>query len=378
MDYYHGMQPVDFIKLIQDIKANGGFEDYPVPLGPDVSTLEMSDYVRTKVINPRHMGEMAYGNGPQRIGDGFDIPQKLINAQNTSIKDALNVYMPTSVLQQFMCTYFRGDFINDVYFAAVPKQTVPSIDITTKRAKRAPNAPWVYTLNLETDERKSLSRHYFTEIETHLIRSIVKTRPELLAVTIAYQACAMAFLDKLQDAFKEDASLSDAERERGLKIQRVLQSNWTVTSNFAQEIIPAICLAYYRRDPSLKSEPTSGDFEKGIRFAMRIGVFQRHCEASDDPIRKFTCPAMGTILGASVIAVKGETCTREAADKAADKAKGPTMGGMFAMIYQQVKKADWHHHPATQIDYLSHHRARATLMLGRAFPTRLIAYVAGT
>ena len=365
------MQPVDFVKLIQDIRAKGGFEDYPMPLGPDLSVFNVGDGNRSKLTNPKHMGDKAYGHGPQILDRSkLDIPQELIDAQHQSIRDALNTYMPAPVLMQFMCGYFRSDFFNDISFYEVPKQRLPDIDYLRPRRKREPNAPWYYSFNLDTTDRKSLRRHYFTEIETHLVRSICKKRPELLATTMAYQGAVLSYLNHLKTAIDDDGSLTVAERERALKIHGELNRNWKATINFTNEILPAICLAYFHRDPSLKSEPSAQDFERGMRFALKIGVFQRQQPAPDGTMRDFKCPAMAVITTTSMGGAQAEACQRPA--------EGKKMGALFAMIYQRVKQLGVPHHADLLMEDMSNRRASMTLLLARAYPSRLIAYVAGT
>ncbi len=364
------MQEVDFAKLVKDIKAKGGFEDYPVPLGPDLSNINIGNPTRHLLKNPVHMGDKAYDHGPYTFYETMlEIPQELVDAQHQSFKDALQIFMPLQILQQFMCGYFRANVLDNVNFYKVGQQ-LPDIDRGTKRRKGEPSAPWYYTFNLHNAKRKSLKRHYYTAIETYVVRSICKKRPELLATVLAYQSAGIAFLDKLKTALEQDKDLTDTERKRALKIQGVLESNWIKSSNFSRELLPAICLAYFVRDPSLKSDPNANDFEQGLRFAMKIGMFQNHATSESGRSAKFSCPAMTNVMSGSVAAVKDEACARPTETK--------KMGGLFVMIYQQIKKHQTPGVPVVDVKEVTERQARTTLILARAYPARLVSCVYGT
>ena len=363
------MQPVDFTKLIQDIRAKGGFEDYPAPLGPDLSVFNIDHPNRGALRNPIHMGDKAYRHGPDELKHStIQIPQALIDAQHQSFRDALSTYMPTPVLMQFMCSYFQSDFFDNISFYELRSQWLPSIDTSRPRYKREPHAPWYQSFSIDGSKRKSLRRRYFTEIEVHVVQSICKKRPELLATTMAYQASVMSYFNHLQAVIEQDETLSGAERERALKIHGELKNPWSA-NNFSIELLPAICLAYFQRDPSLKSEPMADDFERGMRFALKIGLFQHHYPKSDGTVGEFKCPAMTTITTTSMGHAGDEACQRPA--------EGKKLGGLFAMIYGRVKQLGLPAHSDLEMADISHRQASVTLLLARAFPSRLLAYVVG-
>jgi len=322
------MKPLDFNDVVDFIKAEKGFEDYETPLGPDCRSIDSG------LKNPRFPGDEAYGNGPVFLGRlRVNIPQELIEAQSRSFRDALRIYMNPKHIGSFMCTFYRGNFLSDPSFLKIADQEM-------YLGRRS--ADDRFTLDLETPKRKSRNRTYYTDVEKKIVTDVCRSTPELRTTVLAYQAGFMAYLEQLKSAFtrNDGGRLTERERERGVLVADKLIKPWS-TDNFSSELLPAICLAYYKRDPSLQSPPLTEDFEKGFAFAFRTGVFQNHVHAPDGGERHFRCPARVTIGTVATQELGQEVCSQPGQQF--------PMGRVMASIYAAIKNAQPPDSPQTQV-----------------------------
>jgi hypothetical protein len=168
-----------------------------------------------------------------------------------------------------------------------------------------------FTLDLDSTERKSRNRTYYTDREMYIVAQVCKSVPDLRTTVLAYQAGFLAYLEQLKTAFEKSKQgrLTDREKKRGMQVIDVLIRSWE-QSNFSVDLLPAICLAYFKRDPSVQSAPLTEDFERGFAFAFRVGLFQNHVRGPDGVERHFYCPARLTIGDVATQALGQEVCGR--------------------------------------------------------------------
>ena len=140
----------------------------------------------------------------------------------------------------------------------------------------------------------------------------------------------MAYLEKLKSAMSLNTGhrLTEEEAQRGILVIENLSRTWD-SKNFTNEVLPAICLTYYKRDPSLQSTVLTEDFEKGFAFAYRLGLFRNHVRAPDGQIRQFRCPASTTIAILGTKDLGHEVCSHQ-------EQQHPT-GRAFGSIYTAIK-----------------------------------------
>jgi hypothetical protein len=306
------VRTLDFTEVINFIKDNKGFN------------------------NPNLVSHFGYTNGPNKIRTHkIDIPQRVILAKRRSVGDSLRIYMNPKHVVAFMCSFYRGDFLIDPAFVR--------LEMTLRKFVKDPSRPAAsidnkYTLDLDNPKRKRKDRVYFTNQESKIVQHVCRALPELRTTVLAFQVGFLAYLDRLKEEIYQapartsqqepgKAVLTLEESRRGQHITSVLAEQWR-TPNFVSELLPAICLAYFKRDPNLKSTLNSEDFEKGFAFALRIGVFQNHVLSPNGEDRHFVCPAIVTIGTVSMRELGQEVCGHPNQDF--------LMGRILNSIYTEV------------------------------------------
>ena len=318
--------PFDFDTVLGFVKEQKGFDNYPAPLGPDL-TNHHEDF-----HNPVFPGDQGHGNTKLYLErHKIDVPQAMIDADRQSFRDALRFYMNPMHVGMFMCNFYRGDFFSHPAYEEIGDQGM----LRPTREDSWDPKPWYiddkFTLDLNNPERKNRNRTYYTEREVALLGKIDKAVPELCTTVLAYQAGFLAYAMELKEhiARNSKGSLTVAEQERGLIAIENLRTNFE-TKNFSQDLLPAIALVYYKRDPVMKTQPVAADFEKGFAFAFRVGLFKSVAPAPDGGQREITCPARVAITATSTRDIKQEVCAREAG--------GFPPGRMLHSIYKEVHK----------------------------------------
>ena len=323
---------LDFNDVVEAIKAGRGFEDYPAPLGPDCR--EIDKYTN----NPRFPGEMAYGNGPVLLGDfKINLPQSMIDAQKKSIRDALKLYMNPKHIGLFMCDFYRGNFLEELSFQRLDGYAYSPTDVDCIIYDDK------FTLDLDGHERKSNNRTYYTFSELLIVDYVCNKVPDIKTTVLAYQAGFLAYLERLKSAIQlnEKQGLTIEEQKRGVLVIENISRLWS-SANFLYELLPAICLTYYKRDQSLKLSPVTEDFERGFAFALRVGLFRHHMQAPDGEMRYFHCPATITIRSVASQELGQEVCGR-------DNNAFPA-GRMLGSIYKAVSASRGPVSPVPQIN----------------------------
>jgi len=296
------MQPVDFHEVIASAKKGGGFEDYPQPLCDDITHLGLDPDIKV----PSHPGELAYSGAIYRLAHNQEnIPQSLINAQNLSFRDAMRLFTPPRALSAHMCSFFRKDFLHSPAFLSIEKNRPPVVQPAEDKFWGDKSANDTYSFDYANSERKSTNRVYYTDREMHAVEHVCKEVPALRTTVLAYQAGFIDYLGALGKHIVTDDNLSLSEQERGKKIIETLKTQLD-SNNFLDELLPAICLAYHRRDPDLKEPVIDQDFEQGFKLAIKFGVFRHDVVAPDGGTRKFTCPAHITIGAVSTKSLDGD------------------------------------------------------------------------
>ncbi len=328
---------LDFSALARQLIENGAGTEYPVPLGNGTFDLHARDpddrdrrIVYRQIHFPRYPGDNIYGNGPAMLRD-YDLPQEFIDAQNKSFRDAFALYMAPDNAVRHLCHFFRTEFLESDAYLKVEREnsrSLPSIEKEESSRSFRFYTDREYpdeslTLAFEEPSRRSFKRRYYAMGEIKIAEQACRIRPNIPKSIFAFQAGQLDYLYNLANAFDELEGV-DPQRKKTCRaaVEELIKGH--NTGNFARELLPAICLAYYARDPGMKSEVVAKDFEEGFRLGHRLGLFRHNVDGPNDGLeRKFVCPAATTIG-----AVMGRS------EESQDLFGSP--GNMLAMIYRMI------------------------------------------
>ena len=315
------MQPLDFRNVVAFVKDRHGFEDYAQPLGQPVESLDAD------IKNPAHPGDMAYGSATGQIErHEKNLSQDLIDAQHESFRDALELFMSPGHVFAHMCTFFQSDFLNSSAYLSIKDHPSPApLSEYQKEVGREPQNS-KYSFDLSNPNRKSRNRSYYTDKEMRVVAQICGQLPAIRTTVLVFQAGFLDYIDRLGAQIANDERLNEHEKNRGAKILDNLTQQWK-TTNFSNEVLPAICLAYHDRDPERRTEITARDFECGFEFGMRAGLYKKHLGTPDGGKRELTCPARIPI---------GTVASKELG---ADPKQNFPQGHMLGIIHRRVLKA---------------------------------------
>lgn len=315
---------VDFDSLVKRMKAEGAFDDYPQPLG---STNAAS--LNRGFHNPRFPGDRCYGLSVRLIKDApVNLPQDLVDAQNTSTKDAIRHYMPDEQIGKWMHEYFTGDFM-----ASRPFRSHVS-DIHHIQYQSFAMLDSQHTMRLDAKERQRNDRKMFTPEEFQLTLQVSQKQPALPIAVMGYQASFIAYLDKLDGAIGRSTELDKQQKKKGKEAVHWLRDLWR-NASFYSVILPAVATNYYQNHNGNTDEKlTQKDFNDGMQFISRNGAFHQVVPYSDNSGQvEVKCSAHRILSKTSAIAI-GDGA--DAPDAHAPMV--PQLGTTLFHIYREVDK----------------------------------------
>lgn len=287
----------NFREIVTSIKSKGGLEDYP-PSGLDEEEIKRIDSI---LRIPRFPGDFSTTTGggiANSLRHRFKPPRPFIELALKSFRDAVKFYANSRDVFRYMCTYYQGNFLSDINyrFAAWDKM----------RDQRTSSYSGIDDNSIPFDDprRKSTTRQYYSKAHYETAVQTNKDVPAIEETVIAFQSGFLSYLSNLEKAFKTDKSLAQAEKKRGILVTQRLYETF-LSPNFVTELLPAMCLAYDRRDPSHTSRPKMEDFQNGYRAAITLGVFQNYFGDIH-----MVCPAATTLGAVSSGSAANESCAR--------------------------------------------------------------------
>lgn len=316
--------PVDFDALVKRMKTDGAFDDYPKPLG---TTNAAS--VGQGFHNPRFPGDRSYGLGARQIKEGVaNIPQDLVDAQNTSTKDAIKHYMPDEQIGKWMHEYFTGDFMGSKSF----RKHVS--DIHHIQYQPFAMLEGQHTMKLDAKERHRDDRKMFTPEELALALEVSKKQPALAIAVMGYQTSFIGYLDKLEGAIGRSTELDKKQRKNGKEAVHWLRDLWR-NASFYSVILPAVATHYVQNhNGNMDEKLTQKDFNDGMQFISRNGAFHQVVPYADNSGQvDVKCSAHRILNKTSAIAI-GDGA--EAPD--AHSPMVPQLGTALFHIYREVDK----------------------------------------
>lgn len=300
------MKKLNFDALAKEMVESGSGQRYTSP--PWEGEVYEPKFEGDDIHYPIHPGDKAYFQGPYILRDSGDLPQKIIDAHNKSFRDAISIYMPPRHVAAHLCSFFQSDFLNSPSYQRVYAEIIdhiPSLEKVKWGREYNPAEALKYppeSLSFSFDDfvRKNRSRAYYTMTETEITEKICHAKPNLYKSFFAFQAGIIDYLSNLRLSLAFNHDLKGRDRPRALNAIDNLTANFGTTRNFVTEMLPAICAAYYKRDPEMITDVSAEDFKSGFQISLKVGLFRSFYEArNDNSERKFTCPAasiIGTVM----------------------------------------------------------------------------------
>lgn len=159
------------------------------------------------------------------------------------------------------------------------------------------------TLRFDDPRRKRTDGVLYTVQEREISKQICQAHPEIVMTIMAFQSSLFSYMERLKDTVSTSSSLSDSERERAEETLEHLLTG-THNTNIVHHILPAVAIHYYKNHHGdLTAQPTIEDFQQGMKFAFRSGMFERVRNGEGGSAR-IRCPAQTMVNKASTLALE--------------------------------------------------------------------------
>lgn len=327
--------PVDFPALVEKMRANGAFDDYPEPLG-DASVL--AGYSPAQINEhllhiPKYPGDRSYGASAFSIRKFGDVmSQELTEIKMQSVMDGLHHYMPQDVMAQWMHEYFtKPHLLQDTNVLKLSqKMTFPSQTLPHLRLDAS------LSFQLDVPQRSRRDLKLFTQDELVYGNALASHQPALPLAILAYQSAFLGYIERMKAAVEANDHLSPEHKTRA-KVNLALYQNQWSGDNFLERFLPSIAVVHHRNHAGDASAPlTQQDFNEGVIFAAKNGVFRRDMVENNGTVIEHRCPAQQTITRAA--SVRLDDPTTVVGEGHAASVKDSLGVGLFH-IYREVEKA---------------------------------------